>query len=108
MQIKICVERKTMENSNLNLAKEFHGGLGSELETLGLNFENDGLWSARAIIEHPDMLKIAHKSFLNSGSNIILTASYQVYMKCYHRILTVKEIFFIYLIGKCREHSEYL
>ncbi|XP_046853808.1 homocysteine S-methyltransferase 2-like isoform X2 [Xenia sp. Carnegie-2017] len=77
MQIKICVERKTMENSNLNLAKEFHGGLGSELETLGLNFENDGLWSARAIIEHPDMLKIAHKSFLNSGSNIILTASYQ-------------------------------
>ncbi|XP_028401419.1 uncharacterized protein LOC114524517 [Dendronephthya gigantea] len=59
---------------------EFHildGGLGSELLRHAVPVTGDSLWSARALVNNSDVIKQIHKSFLLSGANIILTASYQ-------------------------------
>ncbi|XP_038050676.1 homocysteine S-methyltransferase YbgG-like [Patiria miniata] len=57
--------------------KVLDGGLGSELQYTGLVSIEDELWSARRLITGPDVIKAVHKSFLESGSDIIITATYQ-------------------------------
>lgn len=53
------------------------GGFGTELETLGVKIEGDPLWSARALVTHPDLVKLVHREFIRSGAEIITTNSYQ-------------------------------
>ena len=52
------------------------GGLSTALEEVGADISGP-LWTARAIIESPDLLERAHRSFVEAGSDIIATASYQ-------------------------------
>ncbi|THU95507.1 Homocysteine S-methyltransferase [Dendrothele bispora CBS 962.96] len=54
------------------------GGFGTTLEsTFGLNISNTPLWSAKAVVERPDVIVQAHLAFLHAGSDIILTSTYQ-------------------------------
>ncbi|KAJ3215810.1 Homocysteine S-methyltransferase 1 [Dinochytrium kinnereticum] len=52
------------------------GGLASELETDGKDLTGE-LWSARMIFEDPDAIKAVHLKYLEAGSDIIITSSYQ-------------------------------
>lgn len=52
------------------------GGLASELERRGANLD-DPLWSARLLIEEPNLIRQVHHDYLVAGADIITTASYQ-------------------------------
>lgn len=52
------------------------GGLATHLETLGCDL-NDDLWSARILLENPDIIKKAHQDYLWAGADCVITASYQ-------------------------------
>ncbi|MCG8552367.1 MAG: homocysteine S-methyltransferase family protein [Desulfobacterales bacterium] len=51
------------------------GGIGRELERRGAPFRQPE-WSARSMIEAPDMVKEVHKAFIASGASVITTNSY--------------------------------
>uniref|UniRef100_A0AAF5RT11 Hcy-binding domain-containing protein n=2 Tax=Wuchereria bancrofti TaxID=6293 RepID=A0AAF5RT11_WUCBA len=53
------------------------GGFGTELEAVGYNTENNSLWSCAALFDNPDLILQVHKRFIEAGSDIILTNSYQ-------------------------------
>ncbi|KAI0085032.1 Homocysteine S-methyltransferase [Irpex rosettiformis] len=53
------------------------GGFGTTLETLFLQDISGPLWSARLIDTDPNLVVEAHKAFLASGADIILTSTYQ-------------------------------
>ena len=52
------------------------GGLATELEHRGLNLD-DPLWSGKALLENPDVIGSIHKEYLEAGSDIVTTATYQ-------------------------------
>lgn len=52
------------------------GGLASELEARGLSL-HDRLWSARALLEAPDVIEKVHRDYLEAGADVISTATYQ-------------------------------
>ncbi|XP_022106862.1 uncharacterized protein LOC110987976 [Acanthaster planci] len=66
-----CKIQRTMS------VKILDGGLGSELQYTGVISLEDELWSARPLITGPHLIKNVHKSFLESGADIITTATYQ-------------------------------
>ena len=55
-------------------------GLATHLEALGEDL-NDKLWSAKLLITNPSIITRAHYDYLCSGSNIIITSSYQASIK---------------------------
>ncbi|HEX4823066.1 MAG TPA: homocysteine S-methyltransferase [Candidatus Polarisedimenticolaceae bacterium] len=52
------------------------GGLASELEARGFALQ-DRLWSARALLDAPEILASIHRDYLNAGADVITTATYQ-------------------------------
>ena len=52
------------------------GALATELERRGANL-NDALWSARILLEDPDLIRQVHFDYLVAGADVITTASYQ-------------------------------
>lgn len=52
------------------------GGLASELAQQGIDISGP-LWSARALAEAPAAVLAVHRSYLEAGADILLTASYQ-------------------------------
>jgi len=52
------------------------GGLASDLETRGCDLTDD-LWSARILLEEPQLLRQVHHEYLAAGADCIATASYQ-------------------------------
>ena len=52
------------------------GALATELERRGANL-NDALWSARILLEDPDLIRKVHYDYLVAGADVITTASYQ-------------------------------
>lgn len=52
------------------------GGLATELERRGANLDDD-LWSARVLIDAPELVRLVHTDFLRSGADVIATATYQ-------------------------------
>lgn len=52
------------------------GGLATHLAALGFDLAGE-LWSARALISAPDLLRRAHLDYLAAGADCIATASYQ-------------------------------
>ena len=52
------------------------GALATELEARGFDI-NDELWSAKALIEAPELIKAVHLDYLRAGADIITSASYQ-------------------------------
>ena len=51
------------------------GGMGSELAKRGLG-ASDGIWSAKALLEVPDLVAEVHRDFIKSGARVIITNSY--------------------------------
>jgi len=52
------------------------GGLATELENRGADLDDD-LWSARMLIDAPEMIRQVHVAFLEAGADVIATSSYQ-------------------------------
>ncbi|XP_065056479.1 homocysteine S-methyltransferase YbgG-like isoform X2 [Rhopilema esculentum] len=53
------------------------GGLATELPKIGFNIDNDPLWSARILMNSPSSIKEVHKRYLEAGSDVLITSSYQ-------------------------------
>jgi S-methylmethionine-dependent homocysteine/selenocysteine methylase len=51
------------------------GGMGGELQRRGLG-KSGGLWSAQALIEHPDLVADIHRDYIDAGARVIITNSY--------------------------------
>lgn len=66
-----------MECSQVRDFVVLDGGLSTQLEALGADFSGD-LWTGRALLDRPDIVRQAHKDFVDAGAEIITTASYQV------------------------------
>lgn len=52
------------------------GGLATELEARGCDLD-DPLWSAKVLLEAPELLREVHRAWLDAGAQIITSASYQ-------------------------------
>jgi homocysteine S-methyltransferase len=52
------------------------GGLATELEKRGADLD-DPLWSARLLIENPDLIRQVHHDYYAAGADVAITASYQ-------------------------------
>ncbi len=52
------------------------GGLATELEARGCDL-NDDLWSARTLLENPDVIRDVHLDYLKAGADCIASATYQ-------------------------------
>jgi len=52
------------------------GGLATEFEARGCDL-NDPLWSAKVLLEDPDLVRAVHLDYLRAGADCIASASYQ-------------------------------
>lgn len=52
------------------------GAMATELEAHGCDL-NDDLWSARVLLEQPELIRAVHLDYFNNGADIAITASYQ-------------------------------
>jgi homocysteine S-methyltransferase len=52
------------------------GALATELERRGCNLKDD-LWSARILLEQPEIIKQVHIDYFKAGADCAITASYQ-------------------------------
>jgi len=52
------------------------GGLATQLERHGADL-SDELWSARLLLEDPDLIRQVHRSYLDAGAEVAIGASYQ-------------------------------
>jgi homocysteine S-methyltransferase len=52
------------------------GGLASELERRGADLR-DRLWSARLLLEDPDLIRAVHADYFAAGADVAISASYQ-------------------------------
>jgi homocysteine S-methyltransferase len=52
------------------------GGLATQLEARGCDL-GDELWSARILLEAPDLIRQVHVDYLRAGADCIVSASYQ-------------------------------
>ncbi|MCW3482034.1 homocysteine S-methyltransferase [Neisseriaceae bacterium JH1-16] len=52
------------------------GALASELERRGADL-NDPLWSAKLLIEQPELIRTVHLDYFQAGADVATTASYQ-------------------------------
>lgn len=52
------------------------GALATELEYRGANLD-DPLWSAKILLEAPELIRAVHTEYLAAGADVITTASYQ-------------------------------
>ncbi|MFZ3196078.1 MAG: homocysteine S-methyltransferase, partial [Bacillus mycoides] len=52
------------------------GALATELEAHGCNLE-DPLWSARVLLENPELIYQVHSDYFRAGADCAITASYQ-------------------------------
>jgi homocysteine S-methyltransferase len=65
------------QGHNVHRIVVLDGGLSTQLEIRGAEFSGQ-LWTGRALLEHPEMVREAHHDFVDAGAEIISTASYQV------------------------------
>ena len=52
------------------------GGLATELEAKGCDL-SDELWSARLLLDEPQLIAEVHRDYLAAGADCIISASYQ-------------------------------
>lgn len=52
------------------------GAMATELERKGCNL-NDSLWSAKILMEEPELIKQVHTDYFAAGADCAITASYQ-------------------------------
>lgn len=58
------------------------GAMATELENYGCNL-NDRLWSAKIVMENPEMIKRVHLDYFEAGADCAITASYQATIQGY-------------------------
>ncbi|WP_427131128.1 homocysteine S-methyltransferase [Pseudarthrobacter sp. S9] len=63
-----------MLNAGANLVAD--GALATELEARGCDLE-DPLWSAKVLLEQPDLIRQVHRDYFRAGAAVAITASYQ-------------------------------
>ncbi len=51
------------------------GAIGTELERLGARMDH-GVWCARALADHPDMVHEVHRRYIDAGADVITTNSF--------------------------------
>lgn len=67
------------------------GGLSTQLEQVGANMKGE-LWTSRVLLEQPELLHQVHRQFLESGADVIATATYQASVDGFERAgLTAEE-----------------
>lgn len=64
---------KFLQNQNLIV---LDGALATELEARGCDL-NDSLWSAKVLMEQPELIRQVHLDYFNAGADVAITASYQ-------------------------------
>ncbi|KOQ82023.1 homocysteine S-methyltransferase family protein, partial [Pluralibacter gergoviae] len=52
------------------------GAMATELEARGCNLA-DGLWSAKVLLENPQLIADVHLDYFRAGARVAITASYQ-------------------------------
>ena len=52
------------------------GALATELEQRGANLD-DPLWSAKVLLEQPQLIRAVHRDYFDAGADVATTASYQ-------------------------------
>jgi homocysteine S-methyltransferase len=52
------------------------GALATELERRGADL-HDPLWSAKVLLEHPDLIRTVHQDYYAAGADVATTATYQ-------------------------------
>ena len=62
-----------LQNNSLAIVD---GALATELERRGCDL-NDTLWSAKVLMEQPELIRQVHLDYFNAGADIAITASYQ-------------------------------
>ena len=60
------------------------GGLATTLESRGYDLD-DPLWSAKILMEKPEVIRELHREFLAAGADCITTATYQASLPGFHR-----------------------
>lgn len=67
------------------------GAMATELENYGCNL-NDRLWSAKVLMENPELIKKVHLDYFQAGADCAITASYQATIEGYkEKGLTAEE-----------------
>lgn len=61
------------------------GAFATELEARDFDIK-DALWSAKALIERPDLVKEVHLDYLRAGADVVESASYQATVEGFLRI----------------------
>ena len=78
-----------MDNAIQSILKEFplvilDGAFSTELERRGCDI-NDELWSAKILMEQPDMIGKVHADYFAAGADVAITASYQATIEGFMR-----------------------
>ena len=60
-----------------NKIKLLDGSMSFPLEKKGYNL-HDKLWTGKALINDPDLIKNIHKGYIEAGADYISTATYQI------------------------------
>jgi homocysteine S-methyltransferase len=60
------------------------GALATELERRGADLA-DPLWSAKILIEEPDLIRAVHLDYFKAGADVATTATYQASFEGFHR-----------------------
>ncbi|MBT0569082.1 homocysteine S-methyltransferase [Curvibacter sp. CHRR-16] len=60
------------------------GALGTELERRGADIK-DPLWSAKLLLEQPDLIRQVHYDYFQSGADVATTSSYQATFEAFAR-----------------------
>jgi homocysteine S-methyltransferase len=67
------------------------GGLATHLEALGCDLRDD-LWSARLLVDKPELIRRVHHDYYAAGADVATTASYQASIPGFVRLgLSVRE-----------------
>ena len=60
------------------------GAMATELEAHGC-YINDALWSAKVLLENPEIIKAVHRDYLQAGADCIITSSYQATLEGFQK-----------------------
>lgn len=58
------------------------GALGTELENRGCDI-NDELWSAKVLMDNPEIIKEIHKDYFKAGADCAISSTYQATIECF-------------------------
>jgi len=59
------------------------GALATELERRGANLK-DPLWSAKCLLEQPELIRAVHLDYFKAGADVATTATYQATFAAFH------------------------